>query len=196
MRILGFSGSTRRGSFNQKLVSIAIGAAAEVGAETTLIDLREFPMPLYDSDLEREGGLPPHARAFRNLLKATDGILIASPEYNGGLSALLKNAIDWSTRPDPDCSGEQPLVAWGGKVIGLMAGSPGRLGGIRGLTHLRTILSGIGGLVLPNQVAVPGIHELLASGDTLSEERLNANVRAIGEEVAAVAGSVRFNPCG
>lgn len=196
MRILAFSGSTRRDSFNQRLVAIAAEAAATTGADTTLISLRDVPMPLYDADLEATDGLPENARSFRNLLKAADGILIASPEYNGGMSAVLKNAIDWSTRSDPDCNDEAPLVAWRGKVVGLMAGSPGRLGGIRGLTHLRTILSGIGALVLANQMAIPSVQEFLSPDEALKDEHFTSTIRAIGEEVAAVAGSVRFNPSG
>ena len=196
MRILAFSGSTRSGSFNQQLVSIAASAAKEAGAQTNLISLRDFPMPLYDADLEANEGMPAAAHEFRELLKGADGILIASPEYNGGLSAVLKNAIDWSTRPDPASNDDPPLVAWRGKVVGIMAGGPGRLGGIRGLSHLRTILSGIGSLVLPDQIAVPGIQDLLSEDVALSDERLHASVVALGVEVASIAASVRANPSG
>ena len=196
MRILAFSGSTRRDSFNQRLVAIAATAAADAGSETTLVSLNELPMPLYDADLEATEGLPETARSFRNLLKAADGILIASPEYNGGMSAVLKNAIDWSTRSDPTCGKEEPLIAWRGKVVGIMACSPGRLGGLRGLTHVRTILSGLGSLIVPDQVAVPGVHELFGTGKTLSNEHLQTSVAAIGLAVATLAASVRSNASG
>ena len=98
-KILAFSGSARKSSFNQKLVTIAAEGANAAGADITLINLADYPMPMFDEDLEASEGMPAAARAFKQLLIDHDGLLIASPEYNSAFSPLLKNAIDWATRP-------------------------------------------------------------------------------------------------
>jgi chromate reductase, NAD(P)H dehydrogenase (quinone) len=151
-KILAFAGSTRADSFNKKLVRVAVEGARQAGAEVTLVDLRDYPMPLYDGDLETEAGMPESAARLKELMKAHDGFLIASPEYNSSITAVLKNTIDWVSRAAP---GEEPLAAFDGKAAALMSASPGALGGLRGLVHVRSILGNIGVLVLPDQVAVP-----------------------------------------
>src|SRR5437879_5724181 len=95
-KILAFAGSTRRDSYNKKLVKIAIKGAEAAGAQVTYLDLRDLNLPLYDGDLEVSEGLPPGARKFKDLLFANDGIMISSPEYNSSISGVLKNAIDWA----------------------------------------------------------------------------------------------------
>lgn len=191
IRILGFAGSTRAASFHKKLVRIALEAAAEAGAETSFLDLQQLDMPLYCGDLEAADGMPPAARTFREALKAADGLLIASPEYNGAPSAVLKNAIDWSTRPDPEIGKEPPLVAWQGKVAGIMSCSPGNLGGLRGLSQLRIILSGIGTMVLPGQVAVPTVHEHMTEAGLLEHPEHCERILTLGREVTRVAGRLK-----
>src|SRR5271163_4547880 len=124
-RILAFAGSPRRESFNKKLVSIAAKGAREAGAEVTLIDLKDFPLPLFDQDLEAEQGMPENGKKLKKLFIDHDGLLIASPEHNGSFPAILKNAIDWVSRPAP---GEPSLAAFRGKVATLMSASPGALG--------------------------------------------------------------------
>src|SRR5215471_4093780 len=136
-RILAFAGSLRRESFNKKLVPIAVKGAREAGAEVTLIDLKDFPLPLFDQDLEAEQGMPQNGAKLKRLFIEHDGLLISSPEYNSSITGVLKNAIDWVSRPAPD---EPSLVAFRGKVATLMSASPGALGGLRGLVHLRSIL--------------------------------------------------------
>ncbi len=155
-KILSFAGSTRTDSFNKRLVKLAAEAARLAGAEVTQIDLRDMPMPLYDGDLEKAQGLPPDAKRFKQLMIEHDGLLISAPEYNSSISGVLKNAIDWASRPEPN---EPPLVAFTGKVAALMSASPGALGGLRGLVTVRSILSNINVLVLPHQVAVAKAHE-------------------------------------
>lgn len=184
-RIIAFAGSSRRDSYNKRLVKLAAAGARAAGAEVTLIDLADLPMPLFDEDLEKAQGLPPGARKFKDLLKAHHGLLIASPEYNSSVSALLKNAIDWASRPEP---GEPSLAAFAGKVAGLMAASPGALGGLRGLVTLRMILSNIQVLVLPEQVAVSAANEAFNADGTLKDPRRQQAVEAIGRRVAEVAG--------
>ena len=150
-RILAFAGSTRADSFNKKMVRIAADGARDAGAHVTLADLREYAMPLYDGDLEAAEGLPAAAQAFKQLMMAHDGLLIAAPEYNSSISAVLKNTIDWVSRPVPD---EPQLVAFQGKVAALMSAAAGGFGGVRSLTHVRAILGNIGVLVLPEQVTL------------------------------------------
>ena len=145
-RILAYAGSTRRKSFNKKLVQNAAQGAREAGAEVTLLDLKDFPLPLFDQDLEAEQGMPENGKKLKKLFIDHDGLLIASPEYNSSFPAVLKNAIDWVSRPAP---GEQSLLAFRGKVATLMSASPGALGGLRGLVHVRSILGNIGVIVLP-----------------------------------------------
>src|SRR5208283_1217475 len=154
-KILAFAGSTRKESFNKKLVRIAADTARNAGAQVTLLDLRDIPMPLYDGDLEAEQGIPENGKKFKALLLAHDGLLIAAPEYNSGISGVLKNAIDWASRP---VAGEPPLACFAGKVATLMSASPGALGGLRGLVVVRSLLSNMGTIVLPTQVAVPQAH--------------------------------------
>ena len=121
-KILAFAGSTRSNSFNKRLVRAAAVMAEEAGATVTIVDLRDYPLPLYDGDLEQAEGLPEHAATLYELFKSHDALLISSPEYNSSVSAVLKNTIDWVSRPR---DGEQPLEAFSGKVAGLLcANSP------------------------------------------------------------------------
>jgi hypothetical protein len=106
--------------------------AREAGAEVSLLDLKDFPLPLFDQDLEAEQGMPEAGAKLKRLFIDHDGLLIAAPEYNSSVTAVLKNAIDWVS---PPASGEPSLVAFRGKVATLMSASPGALGGLRGLAH-------------------------------------------------------------
>src|SRR3954463_7815955 len=112
-RILAFAGSTRRDSFNKRLVPIATKGARDAGAEVTLIDLKDFPLPLFDQDFEAEQGMPEDGARLKKLFTDHDGLLLASPEYNGPVTGVLKNAFDWVSRTAP---GEPPLVAFRGKA--------------------------------------------------------------------------------
>ena len=182
-RLLAFAGSTRRDSFNKKLVAIAAAGARAAGADVTIADLREFAMPLYDGDLEKERGIPPEAKRWKSLLIEHQGFLISSPEYNSSISGVLKNAIDWASRPEPN---EKPLVAFKGKVAALMATSPGALGGLRGLVTVRSILGNIGVIVLPDQVTVPTAGDAFDAAGGLKDEKLRAKVEGLGAALAAM----------
>jgi NAD(P)H-dependent FMN reductase len=188
-RILVFAGSARAASFNKKLAAAAAQFAREEGAEVTLADLREFPMPLYDGDLEEREGMPEHAAAFKRLMVGCDGLLIASPEYNSSLSPLLKNAIDWASRSESD--DEIPMQAFKGKAAGLMAASPGKLGGLRGLVHLRSILGNIGVMVVPDQIAVGGASEAFDAEGRLTNGYYEKGTRAVVKRLVTVAGWMR-----
>lgn len=180
-QILAFAGSTRTDSLNKKLVAVAAASAGAAGTEVTVVDLRDLPMPLYDGDLETQEGLPAGARKFKELLLAHQGLLIASPEYNSSISAVLKNAIDWASRPQP---GEEPLACFKGKVAGLLAASPGALGGLRGLVHLRAILGNIGVIVVPEQAAISNAHEAFGADGSLKDAGQKKMVDGVGAAVA------------
>jgi NAD(P)H-dependent FMN reductase len=181
-RILAFAGSARRESFNKKLVPIAARGARDAGAEVTLIDLKDFPLPLFDQDLEAEQGVLENGKKLKKLFVDHDGLLIASPEYNSSITAVLKNVIDWVSRPAP---GEPPLVAFKGKFAALMSASPGALGGLRGLVHVRSILENIGVIVLPDQFAVGRAHEAFQPDGSLTDPRRHAGVEALGKTLAS-----------
>jgi chromate reductase len=147
-KILVFAGSTREGSLNRKLARLAAGILGKRGLDVTLLDLRDYPMPLYDGDLEVTHGLPERAKAFKEALRSHDAFVIASPEYNGSFSGILKNAIDWASRAEP---GERPTQVFRGKTAALLATSPGPGAGKRGLKHLRELLTMIGVDVVPQE---------------------------------------------
>ncbi len=183
LKILAFAGSTRTDSFNKKLVKISADGAREAGVDVTLIDLRDFPMPLYDGDLENKEGLPTNARKIKDLLTSHQGFLISSPEYNSSISALLKNTIDWASRPS---EGETNLACFQGKVAGIMSASPGGLGGLRGLVHLRSILENIGTIVIPNQIAVAKAHEVFNADGTLKDKKQEDQIKKIGVDLVKI----------
>lgn len=149
----------------------------------TFIDLRDFPMPLYDGDLEIEQGLSDHVKEFKMMLMEHDGFLISAPEYNSGISGVLKNTIDWSSRALP---GESPLACFIGKVATIMSASPGALGGLRGLVQVRSILSNIKVLVLPDQMAIPKANEAFNSDGTLKDAKQQASIEALGRGLAEI----------
>ncbi len=182
-KILAFAGSTRMDSFNKRLVKIAVAGARAAGAEVTLIDLRDFPLPLFDGDLEAREGLPANGRKLKDLFLAHHGLLIAAPEYNSSITAVLKNVIDWVSRPVP---GEAPLACFDGKVACLMSASPGALGGLRGLVHVRAILGNIKVLVLPDQIAVPKANEAFNPDGSLTDPKQQAAVEGLGAQLARV----------
>ena len=191
-RILAFAGSARRDSLNKKLVRIAAQAAREAGAEVTLIDLDDYPMPVYHGDLESAQGMPENGLELRALFLSHDALLIASPENNGSVSSLLKNTIDWLSRSIGDGKGDDSgLAPYRGKVAALLAASPGAFGGVTGLTHLRWILSKLGVTVIGNQVTLPHAHEAFDEAGAMKSEQSHAFVRALAKELADVAGRLR-----
>ena len=187
-RILAFAGSLRRESFNKKLVLIAAKAARDAGAEVTLIDLKDFALPLFDQDLEAGQGMPEDGTKLKQLFIDHDGLLVASPEYNSSVTAVLKNVIDWVSRPT---AGEPPLVAFRGKVATLMSASPGALGGLRGLVHLRSILGNIGVIVLPDQISVAKAQEAFQPDGSLTDAKQQAGIEALGKTLASFMMKLR-----
>lgn len=183
MKILAFAGSTRTESFNKKLIKVAAAGATAAGAQVTLIDLRDFPLPLYDGDLEATGGIPENGLKLKALFVEHRGLLISSPEYNSSIPGTLKNALDWVSRSAP---GEKPLTAYANKVAGLVSASPGALGGLRGLVHLRAMLGNIKVLVVPEQASVSKANEAFNPDGSLKDEKQRGQVEGVGKAVATL----------
>ncbi|HMP73983.1 MAG TPA: NAD(P)H-dependent oxidoreductase [Kiritimatiellia bacterium] len=184
--ILGFAGSTREASLNKRLIQAAARLPVPVEVTWTVVDLREVAMPLYDGDLEEKEGSPAGALALRKLIVEHDAVLLSSPEYNASVTAVLKNAIDWVSRPAKDGLGK----VFANKPVGLLSASPGGLGGIRGLNHLRAILQNLGAFVIPAQFALGGAGDAFAEDGGLASEAAGKAVAGVIEQLAKTAGSL------
>ncbi len=187
-RLIVFAGSVRRESWNRKLARVAAGMAREAGAEVTHLELADFPLPIMDEDLEAAEGLPSNALKLKDLWKAHDGFIVSCPEYNSSITPLLKNTIDWLSRPR---EGEKPLECFKGKVAGLLAASGGALGGLRGLVTVRSILGNIGVIVMPEQHALTGADKRFAPDGSLAEQAQADAVRRVVQATVRVAGRLR-----
>lgn len=175
-RVLVFAGSAREGSLNKKLARVAAKAVDENGGLATFVDLRDFPMPIYEGDLEEREGMPEMARKLRELFVSHKAFLIVSPENNGTIPSLLKNAIDWLSR---DVDGRSGLEPYRGKVIALMAASPGAFGGVVALTHLRHSLSKLFAHVIPDQFPLPKADQAFAPDGSLTQPWQQKSVQTV-----------------
>ncbi len=182
VKILAFAGSLRKDSWNKKLVKIAAKGAEAAGAEVTYIDLKDYPLPIYDQDIEDASGLPENARKLKELMVAHDGFLISCPEYNSTMPAVFKNVIDWTSRKaKPD---EIYLSCFIDKAVALLSASPGGLGGMRGLVHVRAMFSNIYSIVLPNQKSIPSVHEAFDESGTIKDPKMQKEIEKIGADLA------------
>ena len=180
--IVAFAGSLRRGSWNKKLVRLGAETAREAGAEVTLLDLADYRVPVFDEDLERSEGMPENALRLRREMERSDGLLLSSPEYNSSIPGILKNVIDWISRPIAD---EPPQMAFRGKVVALLSASPGALGGLRGLIAVRAILGHLGCIVLPDQMALPQADRAFSADEKLADpKRQEQMARVVRAHVA------------
>lgn len=167
-RLVALAGSKRQGSWNKMLVEEMAKLAGRLpGIEIEVLDLAEVPMPMYDGDLEGLEGVPESAHRLARALKSADGLILASPEYNASVSPLLKNALDWVSRTGRVLEGKPVL---------LVSASPGALGGLRGLGHLREVLNALGALVLPQQRALGRAHEIFDSEGQIGDQALQAEL--------------------
>ncbi len=186
---MAFAGSLREHSLNKRVLKTAIKGAESAGAEVTYIDLRDYPMPIYNSDDHERDGFDEKALKLQGLLTGHDGLLIASPEYNGSLPAALKNAIDWASRQSDQY--ERGKV-FKGKVAAMMTASPGSLGGVRSLAHLRGVLTSVGVIVLPQEVAVTFAEDKFAGGgEEMTDERTRGNLEALGASLVEMLRKTR-----
>lgn len=188
IKILAFAGSLREGSYNKKLLKAAVKGAKEAGAEVTVIDIKDYPLPLYDGDIE-EKGFPENVLTLKKLLLENDGLLIASPEYNSSISGALKNIIDWTSRQTT--KDEANLSCYNDKVAAIISASPGGLGGLRGLVHLRAILENINTMVLPQQKAIPQAHEAFDEQGDLKNKDHAKDVENIGKKLVETLSKLR-----
>ena len=180
-KILAFSGSARSGSYNQQLVKLAATGAKQAGADVTVINLADYPLPIFNQDVETAEGLPANAKALKSLFAEHDGFLIASPEYNSAFSPLLKNSLDWVSRKE---AGETYQVAFRDKVAVIMSASPGALGGMRGLVFLRMLLGNLGMTVLPEQKAIPNADKAFDAEGNLLDKMAQDAVIKLGANLA------------
>lgn len=176
-KILVFPGSLRTGSHNVRLAALATKELTLLDADVTRISLADYPLPLYDADLDARSSQPENAVKLKQMITAHHGIFIASPEYSASVTPLLKNAIDWVSRVRE--RGDPTYAAYKNRVFAIASASPGSTGGLRSLMALRQILElGCGALVMPEQVAIPDAERAFDDMDNLVETRLANLLRA------------------
>jgi NAD(P)H-dependent FMN reductase len=182
-------GSARQGSFNRALSDLAAARLAAHGAAVTMIDLTDYPLPVYAPSIHGDD-IPARARDLQAVLRAQDGLLFATPEYNASISGLLKNAIDWASI---SLDGAPPLALLGfrGKAAAVMAASTGPFGGLRALAHLRQILSALQMLVIPEQLSIPGAHTAYAEDGSLREALPATLLDGMAASLVRVATALR-----
>jgi chromate reductase len=185
IKFLAFAASTRREAFSRRVLPILVSGAREAGAEVVLADLADFSMPIYQGDEEAEHGMPAGAVALLELLAGCQGLLLVTPEYNGFFPPLLKNTLDWMSRPDP--SGQAGLRHFKGKVAGICASSPGPAGGLRSLMATRQYLGNLGLLVIPEQMAVGSAGQAFDEQGQLKDARQHDGVKNVGRRAAEIA---------
>ncbi|MEZ5428219.1 MAG: NAD(P)H-dependent oxidoreductase [Pyrinomonadaceae bacterium] len=189
-KILAIPGSLRARSLNRKVLRTAAGGAEKAGAEVTVIDLKDFPMPVYDPDEHEAGGFDPKALAFQRLVREHDGFLVASPEYNGSVTGALKNAIDWASVG----SGEFPREeVFRDKFAAIMTASPGSFGGVRTLSHLRAIMTSVGVHVLPTEIAVTFAPEKF-EGEEMIDPKTRDILENLGASLTEIVRAMRIRP--
>jgi chromate reductase len=183
---LVFAGSVRTGSFNARLAAVAAKRLAEAEAEVSLISLVDFPMPLYDGDLEARSGPPEQAVRLKRMICAHQGVFIASPEYNASITPLLKNSLDWVSRVRE--GKEPPLAAYRGRPFAIGGASNGTYGAMRSLLALRQVLEvGCGALVIPDQIAVREAAQAFDEMDELKDERNAERLKSVLDRLIEVA---------
>lgn len=179
--ILAFAGSLRRESFNRRLLPAAVDGARGAGTPVDLIDLADYPLPLFNQDEEVRDGLPANARRLKERFKASSGLLLACPEYNGSITPLLKNTLDWVSRRD----GVEPgSVPYKNKVVALVSASAGRWGGMRGLRHVRETLTVLGCVVLPEQYCLSGADTAFDADGRILDDKVRQGAAAVGARLA------------
>jgi NAD(P)H-dependent FMN reductase len=185
LKILVIPGSLRTGSLNAKLAAVAAHALALEGAEVTRISFSDFPLPIYDGDLQAKSGVPKHAVNLKRMMAAHHGVLIVTPEYNSSVPALLKNAIDWVSRVQD--AHETRGQVFRGRVFAIASASGGRLGGARALAALRLILSACHAQVIPNQLALAFAEDAYDEMDRLKNTADADALKALARQLIDVS---------
>jgi len=185
-KVLVVSGSIRTGSHNARLAALASKELLLAGADVTRISLADYPMPIYDGDLEARSGPPENAVKLKRMIGTQQGVFIASPEYNASVTPLLKNAIDWVSRVRE--RGEEPLAAYKNRVFAIGGASDGALGAMRSLMALRQVLElGCGALVIPDQIAVMRASDAFDEMDNLKDERAARMLKRVAQRLTDMA---------
>ncbi len=186
LRLLFFAGSQRQASLNKRLARLGHAIAEANGIPSTFADLGDYPMPLYDGDLEAAEGPPENAKKLKHLMGLHTGVFIACPEYNSSISPLLKNTLDWVSRiREEDESANEVFKT---RVFALGSASPGGMGGLRGLNTVRQVLElGLGALVLPEQFAVPRATEAFDDHGHLKNKESQETFKALIQKLARAA---------
>jgi chromate reductase len=188
-KILVFAGSLRTGSYNARLAALASKELLLADAQVTRISLADYPMPIYDADLESASGPPANAVKLKQLMAVHQGVFIASPEYNASVTPLLKNTIDWISRVRE--RGEPPLAVYKHRVFALGGASDGTYGAMRSLMALRQVLElGCGALVIPDQIAVSRASEAFDEKDNLKDERVANLLKRVVQRLVDMAREV------
>ena len=185
LKILVIPGSVRSGSLNAKLAAVAAHALAKEGAEVTRISLSDFPLPIYDGDLQAKSGVPKHAVNLKRMMAAHHGVLIVTPEYNSSVPALVKNTIDWVSRVQD--AHETRGQVFRERVFAIASASGGRLGGARALAALRLILSACQAQVIPNQLALPFAEQAYDEMERLKNSADAEALKALVRQLIAIS---------
>jgi NAD(P)H-dependent FMN reductase len=188
LKILVIPGSLRTGSHNAKLAAAAVYELAQAGAEVTRISLGDFPLPIYDGDLQTKSGVPKHAINLKRMIGAHHGVLIVTPEYNSSVPPLVKNTIDWVSRVQD--AHETRGQVFRDRAFAIAAASESRLGGTRGLAALRLILSACQATVIPSQLALSFAAEAYDDRDRLKHPADVEALAAMVRQLIAVAQSM------
>lgn len=168
-RIVVMAGSRRREALSRRVAAACVRALEAAGAEVERVELDDYPAPLYDGDLEADSGLPEAIVRLQRVLHASDGVLVVNPEYNGSLTPLLKNTLDWCSRPNPADPERSGGKVYAGRAAAAVGSSPGALGGMRVLFHVRAVLGYLGMQVIPQQLAVGKAGEAVGDDDRLRD---------------------------
>jgi NAD(P)H-dependent FMN reductase len=184
-KLLFFAGSARAGSHNKRLAELGHTIADANGISATFADIGDYPMPLYNGELEAVEGTPENAKKFKALMSLHTGIFIACPEYNASLTPLLKNTLDWVSRVKEE---GEPLNVYKTRVFALGSASPGGMGGLRGLVAVRNVLEmGLGALVLPDQFALPRAGDAYDDHGHLKNKDSQEQLKALIQKLARAA---------
>lgn len=184
-KILVFAGSARAESLNKKLAAAGAAAVRKAGGEVTVIDLNDYPAPVYHGDDEEAHGVPENIITLKKLIAEHDGMMIATPEYNGFVPPLLVNTFSWVSRPSKDGGPEDVLKS---KHVALMAASPGRLGGVRVIPRLRDCLCELGCIPVQGFVTVPSAGSAFGDDGNLENETGQKGLDALAARLIAAAG--------
>jgi chromate reductase, NAD(P)H dehydrogenase (quinone) len=187
IRFLVFSASLRTDSLNSRLANLAANVIKQHGGTVDQATMADFDVPSYDQDTQDVEGFPPGAEAFHHRLEANDAFVIASPEYNGSMPGLLKNAIDWVSRYRPQPFNERHGL--------LLSASPSMVGGNRGLWALRVPLEHLGAWIFPDMFSLAQAQKAYYPEGGIADARLAHRFDATIIAFMDLAEAAKHYPC-